>query len=174
MANEETTTEAEDSSESASGGNLKKIILLVLVALILIAASIGGTVFFMSGSEAQDNENPEGEAGEEVVQQPAVYVPIKPALLINFMHNGRRRLLEVSVTLMSRDMDVVNGLQANLQLIKHHTNNVISSHAFEELQTDEGKELMRQALLKKLQQVMLEEIQNDGVEQVLFESFVMQ
>lgn len=171
---DETVEEPKEGEEPAKSGNLKKIIIFAVLALILIAASIGGTVFFMSGSDANEEELAEAAAEEEPGLAPAVYVPIKPALLVNFMHNGRRRLLEVTVTVMSRDMDVITGLQANLQLIKHHTNNVISSHAYEELQTDEGKELMRQAVLKKLQELMQEEIGNDKVEQVLFESFVMQ
>lgn len=173
MADEENNNAEE---EASSGGGLKKIILLVVMALVLIGASVGGTLFFLGGDKAEEGEAAAtAEAAEpEETQSPAVYVPIKPALVINFMSNGRRRLLEVSVTIMSRDMEVVTALQSNIQLVKHNLNNVIASHAFEELQTDEGKELMRQAALKKMQDLMQQEIGNDKVEQVLFESFVMQ
>lgn len=174
MADEEASNAEE---ETSSGGGLKKIILLVVMGLVLIGASVGGTLFFLGGDKAEEGGDAaaaEAAAEPEDTQSPAVYVPIKPALVINFMSNGRRRLLEVSVTIMSRDMDVVTALQSNIQLVKHNLNNVIASHAYEELQTDEGKELMRQAALKKMQTLMQDEIGNDQVEQVLFESFVMQ
>jgi len=51
---------------------------------------------------------------------------------------------------------------------------LIGGQLYEEIQTAEGKELLRQQCLQELQKIMQEEIGKPGVEQVLYTNFVMQ
>lgn len=177
MADEEKTDGTEEGGEEKSGGGLKKIIIMAVVGLVLIGASIGGTIFFMSGGEdaAATGEGATAAAEEaEPEKLPAIYFPIKPALIVNFNNKGRRHLLQVSITIMSRDQETIAALQTHLPLVKNKLTMVIGSEAYEDLQTDEGRELLRQRVLDKLNAVMKEEINKSEVEQVLFEGFVMQ
>lgn len=177
MADEEKKDDAEAGSEEKSGGGLKKIIIMAVVGLVLIGASIGGTIFFMSSGDdaTAAGEGATAEAEEaEPEKLPAIYFPIKPALIVNFNNKGRRHLLQVSITIMSRDQETIGALQSHLPLVKNNLTMVIGSEAYEDLQTDEGRELLRQRVLDKLNAIMQQEINKSKVEQVLFEGFVMQ
>ena len=51
---------------------------------------------------------------------------------------------------------------------------LIGGQIFSEIQTAEGKELLRQQCLQEVQRLLEKEIGKPGVEQVLFTSFVIQ
>jgi flagellar FliL protein len=51
---------------------------------------------------------------------------------------------------------------------------LFSGQVYEELQTDEGRELLRQAALAELQTIIEKELGKPGIEKVLFTNLVMQ
>jgi flagellar FliL protein len=51
---------------------------------------------------------------------------------------------------------------------------LFSGESYEELQTHEGKELLRQKSLTALQELLQQEVGKSDIEEVLFTSFVMQ
>ena len=51
---------------------------------------------------------------------------------------------------------------------------LFGGEVYDELQTDEGKELLRQKALEVLQEIIKQEVGVNGVEEILFTSFVMQ
>ncbi len=178
----------DNDEQQAAGGALagkKKLILLVVAGLLVVAASIGGTLWLLGVFDGDGEPAPETAAGEQPAEQaagepagdkprPAMYFPIKPAFVVNFPSKGRQRYMQVDVTVMTRDPDVFNALQQHLPLIKNRLVMLMSGEVYEELQTHEGKELLRQKATEALQEVMQEELGKPGVEQVLFTNFVMQ
>lgn len=184
MAKEEKDSE-ENSNTAAAGGFLagkKKIILLAVLGLVLIAVSIGGTLLalsLLSDKEPMVDQAavPEGEAAAAaapaVVQKP-IYYPIKPAILVSFDARGRQRLLQAEITLMTRDNDVVAALELHMPMIRNALITVISGQTYEEIQSAEGKELLRVQCLQELQTLLQKEIGKPGLEQVLFTSLVLQ
>lgn len=179
MADEESTDVDESGSETAAAGGKKKLIIFVLLTLVLVGISVGGTLYFLGFFDppAPEPGTEEAAAQEtaEAAPQPAMYFPIKPAFVVNFQSRGRQRFLQTDVTVMTRDQRVFTALQSNLPLVKNRLVMILSGELYEELQTDEGKELLRQKAHEGLQQIILEEIgAEDGVEQVLFTNFVMQ
>jgi flagellar FliL protein len=168
--------EEEVKEEGQSGGGMKKIIILVVIGILLIAGSVGGTLFFLNSAKEEEAAAAQAaaDAAKKPQQQPAIYFPIKPPMVINFSSKGRRHLLQVSVTIMSRDSETMGAVQTHLPLIKNHLSMLISGEVYEDLQTDEGRELMRQKALEKLNQIMEQETGKPGIEQILFEGFVMQ
>ena len=172
--------DGEDNSPKAKSSGKLKIIIIVLVALLLVAGTVGGTLymlgFFEGGSTTEEqNESEEGD-NEAVVEKPksAMYYPIKPAFTVNFPSKGRQRYLQVDVTVLTRDMDAYSALQTHSPLVKNRLVMLFSGEIYEELQTHEGKELLRQKSLEALQGIMQQEIGKPGVEDVLFTNFVMQ
>lgn len=119
---------------------------------------------------------PEAQAAQaaQAAKAPAMYFPIQPAFVVNFQARGRTRYLQVDVTIMTRNPMVFDAIQMNLPLIKNRLVMLFGSGIYEELQTDEGKELMRQQALESLQKLMQQEIGTSEIEQVLFTNFVMQ
>ena len=181
---EEDDEQVQDEGEVAkkkAGSGKKKLIILIVVGLLVMAGAVGGTLFMLGFFDTGDDEGDAQGDAEDVVQEeviekpkPAMYFPIKPAFVVNFHSRGRQRYLQTELSVMTRDMEVFNAMQTHSPLIKHRMGMLLSGEVYEELQTDEGKELLRQKALNTLQEIMQQEIGKAGIEQVLFTSFVMQ
>lgn len=178
--NEESEGQEQSEAKETGGSGKKKLIILIVIGVLVISASVGGTLFllgFFGGGEDEEaqEENAE-EQVEEVIEKPkpAMYFPIKPPFIVNFQARGRQRFLQAEVTVMTRDMDIFNAMQTHAPLIKNRIVMLMSGEVYQELQTDEGKELLRQKVQQALQEIMQQEVGKEGVEEVLFTGFVMQ
>lgn len=161
---------------ASKGGGKKKIIILAILALLLIGASIGGTIFALK-MLAPPPEVVEEEVAPEPVEEtksPAIYFPIKPAIVVNFNYKGRQRYAQVEITLLIRDASVISAIELHAPMINNALILTISGQSYEDIQSAEGKELVRQACLQAVQKILEAEIGKPGVEQVLFTNFVMQ
>jgi len=173
---------AEDDTEveEESGGGKKKLIIMIVVGLVLVGLSVGGTLFalqMLGGDEAAEGGDPaavEEGAPVEEVKLPAIYFPLKPTIIVNFNARGRQRFLQAEVSLMVREEDVVAAIEEHSTMLQHGLLMLFSGQDYSELQTAEGKELLRQMALAEVQGMLEQEIGKPGVEQVLFTNFVMQ
>jgi len=166
----------ENTEEKPKGGK-GKLIMLVVVALLLIGGSVGGTLFFLGFFDPPPPTEEELAAQEEAAQAKpaAMYFPIKPAFVVNFQSRGRQRFLQTDVTVLTREPEVFAAIQQHPPLIKNRLVMILGGGIYQELQTNEGKELMRQQAHQGVQAIITEETGNeDGVEQILFTNFVMQ
>lgn len=170
----------EEPGQESSGGK-KKLLFLIIGALLLIGVSIGGTlaaIKFLAPPPAE-NEMAEEQASEPEEEappepQPAIYYPLKPAIIVNFDARGKQRFLQAELTLMTRDNTVVEAVELHMPMIRNSLVLLFSGQVYEELQTAEGKEMLRQQALHEIQALLEQEIEQPGVEQVLFTHFVMQ
>lgn len=171
--------EKEEDGVIEGGASKKKLIILIVVGILLIAASVGGTLFALkmfngSDTEISTEQGEEGEEGTPKVKLPAVYFPLKPAVIVNFQSRGRQRFLQAEVTLKIRDPDVVAAVELHMPMIRNALVMLLGGQEYEDLQTPEGKELLRQQALAEIQGLIENEIGKPGIEQVLFTNFVMQ
>lgn len=157
-----------------AGPNKKKLILLLVVGLVLVSLSVGGTLFALK----MYNQDPAEELAEgetaPAVKLPAVYFPLKPAIIVNFQARGRQRLLQAEVSLKLREADAVAAVELHMPMIRNALVMLLSGQVYEDMQTLEGRELLRQQALTEIQGILQTEIGKPGVEQVLFTNFVMQ
>lgn len=155
--------------EEASEAQQKKspLLLFIVIALVLVAGSIGGTLFFLSGGGDE-------EVVEEEVDPPAIYFAINPKFQTNYDVNGRPRLFQLAIALVTREQDVVDALGMHLPTIKSRLVILLSGQKFETLQTPEGRQQLREQSLAAVREILNAEIGKPGVEQVLFTDFVMQ
>ena len=163
----------------------KKLFLMIGIAVALVAISIGGTIAalkILSPAEPTADE----EEHAETTLAPAIYFEMTPNFTINFNVNGRQRYLQAAITLMYRDPTLEQLLKLHMPAIRNGLVMLLSAKSFDELQTNEGKEILRaealgiiQSQLKKEQEALAasgksEEVPTANVEQVLFTNFVMQ
>jgi flagellar FliL protein len=192
MADEENNNESaeeqgEDKAKKKIDPRKLKLAALIMLFLLLIGGSIGGTLYVLGvfdGGEpaeelaAEESAEPvseEGAADKLPAKPPAMYFPIKPAFVINYSARGRQRFLQAEVTVLTRDQQVFDAIQQHLPLVKNQLVMLFGGESYEDLQTDEGRELLRQKSIEVLQNTIAQEIgKEDGVEEVLFTSFVMQ
>jgi flagellar FliL protein len=182
---EENEGQEENNEEEKPKGNKKKLILFIALVLGLIGASVGGTLFVVKMLspepepvvELDEEGNPIEAEGEEEVEppkSPAIYFPLKPPLIVNYQARGRQRFLQAEITLMSRDDDVIEAVELHMPMIRNSLILLFSGQVYSELQTEEGRELLRQAALLELQGIMEKELGKPGIEKVLFTNLVMQ
>lgn len=193
MADEENNNQ--DAEEQEGEGKPKKkidprklkLIALIVTFVLLIGGSIGGTLFLLgvfdggeaveevASEETEETEGEEGAADKLPAKPAAMYFPIKPAFVVNYSARGRQRFLQAEVTVLTRDQQVFDAIQQHLPLVKNQLVMLFGGETYEDLQTDEGRELLRQKSIEVLQSTISQEIgKEDGVEEVLFTSFVMQ
>ena len=184
----EENEQEENSEEAKPKSNKKKLILFVLLVLLLIVVSIGGTLLAVKlltpepevVVELDAEGNPiepaieEAEVEEIKPKLPAIYFPLKPALIVNYQARGRQRFLQAEITIMAREDDVIEAVEMHMPMIRNSLILLFSGQVYEELQTDEGRELFRQAALAELQSIMEQELGKPGIEKVLFTNLVMQ
>jgi flagellar protein FliL len=82
--------------------------------------------------------------------------------------------LQVDISVLTREEDVIEAIQIHESMLRNSLVMLIGGQSFTEVQTAEGKELLRQQCLQELQRLLVQEIKKPGIEQVLFTSFVMQ
>lgn len=158
----------------------KQRILLILLALVLVSLSVGSTLallHFLGGPRVDEGVKLVPEAQEEPfepVKQQAIYYPLTEKLLVDYNVRGRSRILQVEISLMYRDNTLGQAIELHMPRIRNDLNSLFKGQDFEDLQTPEGKELVRQDALRQINAILEEEIGKTGVEQVLFTSFVMQ
>lgn len=180
----------------------KKLFMFIGLAVLLVLISVGATFFIVSkmmGSKHSSDDEASAESSEaaETVVAPAIYYPMKPNFTVNYDVNGRQRFLQAELTLMYRDPEVLKTLELHMPAVRNGLVMLLSSQVFEELQTAEGKEKLRAAALKIVQDTIAkeeaagaakaEESEEDkdkeksaehkaapNVEQLLFTQFVMQ
>lgn len=175
MAEAEQDQAGENQAKPKAGGK-KKLIILAAVLLGVIGISVGATLvalkFLAPAQEPAETAAAEEQAPPAPV--PAIYYPLKPPIVVNFSVKGRQRYLQAELTLMTRDASVISTIELHQSMIRNALIMLIGGHSFEDLQTAEGKELLRQACLQEIQRLLQQEIGKPGIEQVLFTDFVMQ
>ncbi len=172
---------ADEEEQEESGGGKKKMLLLIIIGVLLVLISIGGTVAVLTlfkeeppAVEGEEGAEAAEEEAEEEVKQPAVYYAVKPPLLLTYNDRGRQRYAQVEMTLMARSDAVITEVELHTSRIRNDLILAFSGLEFHEVQTPEGKELMRQQALQTVQRILTEEMGEPGVEQVLFTNLVMQ
>ena len=154
--------------EGESKGSSKLVIIIGVVVLLLVGG--GAAFFFMSGGDEEKSD--QEEEGEK--QKPAIYVPLRPAFVVNFHQRGRQRYLQINVSLMTRESAVTEAVNVHAPLIRSTLVTLFGSQELNELKTPEGKEALRELVLEELNTLLSENADTEGIEQVLFTSFVMQ
>jgi flagellar FliL protein len=177
MADEEVTNESDEKPNNSK----KKLILFIVLAIALIGLSIGGTLLALKllapATEVELELDADGNPIIEIVEEikgPALYFPLRPALIVNYNAKGRQRFLQTEISIMTRDEDVVAAVELHMPMIRNNLIILFSGQTYNELQTDEGRQLLKQDSLKELQNIMQQVIGKPGIEKVLFTNFVMQ
>lgn len=162
-------------NEKGKGG-MKKIIIIVL-ALLVVGG--GAAAYFMVGGDADqpstdqgDTNVAEAEQSEDFDQDP-IYLPLNPAFVVNFEHNGSIRYLQLSLQIMSYEQDAIDKVSNNMPAVRNSLIMLFSGQDYDYLNTVEGKESLRKEVLNSIHQVVRFK-NNLKVNDVFFTGFVMQ
>lgn len=116
---------------------------------------------------------------EEEVAEPAIfskplYIPIKPALVVNYGGEGKLKYIKVEISLRVKDTAASNAVRHHLPLIRDYLVSLFSRQNDENVDTIEGKERLRTTALEDVRTLLLEEDGDEGVLDLFFVHFVVQ
>ena len=103
-----------------------------------------------------------------------IYHTLHPNFVVNFEKPNRARFLQVSVEVMAFSDDVIDLVKQHSPVIRNNLLMIFSSQDAQLLSTRDGKEALRQEVLKEIQDILKQQTGKPGVEQAYFTSFVMQ
>ncbi|MCK5830013.1 MAG: flagellar basal body-associated FliL family protein [Methylococcales bacterium] len=169
--------EVEDSEEGEEKKSSKKIIIIGLVVLLLAGAG-GGYYFFMGNPEESEGDQTEEIIDEEEEVEDGVdeeiYYDMQQPLVVNFPKGSGANLIQVSISLLVKGEETVEALKKHEPMIRNNLLMAISAKGAKNLKTVEGKEALRDEMLKEVSHVMEKMTKTNKVMNVFFTTFVMQ
>ncbi|MCB1778171.1 MAG: flagellar basal body-associated FliL family protein [Candidatus Competibacteraceae bacterium] len=167
------------------GSGLLKILLFLIGGLILIGGSIGVTLFLTGALNKGANEeehmaaaSAHGGANSATapipLRGPPIYLPIDPAFIVNFEDQGMLRYLQIGLTIMARNQQIIDAVTQNMPQIRNDLILLFSNQKMEVLNSLNGKEKLRMQALAQIQGILTREIGIPGIEAVYFTAFVLQ
>ncbi|MEZ5550101.1 MAG: flagellar basal body-associated FliL family protein [Pseudomonadales bacterium] len=156
-------------TQTESKGSKKTLILFGVALLVAIGASVGGTIMFLG---VGDETAP--EAAVAPTPDKAIYHSLRPAFIINYVTGSKPRFLQAELTVMARNPAVIEAMIDHMPLVRSSIVTYLTDQDFFELQTQAGKESLREGIRALVDELLLREEQIQGVESVLLTNFVLQ
>ncbi len=161
----------DDDGSGKKGGS--KLLLIIIAAVVVLLIGGGAAFFLLSGDSEEEAEM----VAEEVVEEekaPAMYIPLKPPFVTHFDDSGRKRYLQLELTLMTRSDDSYTAVIKHLPKIRSNILTLVAAQLFDELQSPEGKEIMRESLVEEIRTLMEAEVGDPSIEDVYYTTFIIQ
>jgi flagellar FliL protein len=169
MADEEDVAEGEGGEGEGEAPPKSKKMLFIILAIVLLAGGGGGAFFFLKGGK--------GAADKAEVKPvlPPIYVNLDPPFVVNFEAESMVRFLQVTVSIMTRDMQVEEIIKKNDPRIRNDLLLLLSNQQYKDISTREGKEKLRAASLEAVRGIVKGAGgEGEKIEDLYFTAFVMQ
>jgi flagellar FliL protein len=163
--------EGEVAEEGASQGGKKRLILIIVAALVLVGGGAGA--WFAFGGKSDPNAKEARK--DEGPKLPPRYINLDPPFVVNFEAESMVRFLQVTVGVMTRDIEVEKLVKDNDPRVRNDMLLILSNQTYASVSTLEGKEQLRSRCLDAIRTIV-REMGGDAnkVEALYFTSFVMQ
>jgi len=158
-----------------SGGKSNKILLIALVALLLLVGG-GGAAFFLMGGDEKSATEGEGEhATEEKAEAKEVhYLELGKEFVVNLEDNSKVNFMQVEIQVMANTTEPLTLIEHHMPVIRNKLMLILSSQKYEEVNTREGKQKLRESIKQAIQEVLHEASPEANIEAVYFTSLIMQ
>ena len=154
----------------------KKLIILPVLLIV-----IAGALFFLgvipggggSATEAVEYD----EHGEPIVpSDDPIYLPLSPAFVVNFTHEGNLRYLQIELEVMYQDEDIIDRVSANMPAIRNALILLLSDQEYEILSSLAGKEQLRRQMIRTINELVLsdEELAAELAGEIFITNYIMQ
>lgn len=147
-----------------------------LAAVFVCLCALGA--FSVAPVYAQDEEAGEAAEGEEGEAPPiqAIYLPIKPAFVVNYGGAGRLRYLKVELTVRLNSADAANAVREHLPFVRNNLVMLFAAQTNASVTSQEGKEKILSDAREAIRDILEKEteVPRADVVEVLFTSFIVQ
>ncbi len=161
--------------------------LFIVLAVVLLLGGGGATLYFLKlppFGKTETSETAEAEEGDEAPNdeeededstgpKTARFHDFAP-FVVNFPRGGGARLFQVGFSVMAYDEETIEAVAKHEPMIRNNLLLLLGRYKPEDLRTPQGKEALRQAIVREVQKVL--DLRADGgtIETVFFTQFVMQ
>jgi flagellar FliL protein len=169
-----------DVEEAAPPAKKKRSLLkmLVLVTLLLGGAG-GGTWYFLQDHEAAPAPASKPGPAKAATAKPApskppVFVALEP-FTVNLQHeDASPQYLQVGLSLKVTESAIADAVKLHMPEIRNRVLLLLSGKKASEISTSEGKKTLSTELAREISQPLAGSIPPQGLDSVLFTSFVVQ
>ena len=151
---------------------MKKIILIAGCGLLFSAINIGGSVFLTRMLA------PPMAAAMAVVAEPlpseVFYHNVQPEFVVNFPGNAKSQFLMIEMVVATHDEEVIAILKEHDPQLRNSLLMMLAEETSEPLKTAEGKQLLRQKALAKIDEMVGTHYKADMIKDVFITRLVMQ
>jgi flagellar protein FliL len=162
---------------------LVKWLLLGFGVVLLVGVSVGTSIYVMKSmmaapadKTAEKNNETKAKENKNKSKEPkvAIYYKFDPPFVVNIQGQSGSRFLQLTLEAMTYDQAVSDQIDQNMPVIRNNILLLLSNLTSEQVATLEGKQKLREDILKEIQKVMKDKIGKPGVEEVYLTSIVMQ
>jgi flagellar FliL protein len=173
MATEKQAVEGtEDGADAPKKGGKKGLIIIIAAVLVLGGGGFGAWKAF-SGKKADGQEPAKEEEQKEVL--PPIYVNLDPPFVVNFEAEAAVRFLQVTVSIMTRDLETEKMVKDNDARVRNDMLMILSGQNYASVSSNEGKEALRARCLEAVRTIVKDmHGKPEKIEALYFTSFVMQ
>jgi flagellar FliL protein len=173
MAKDEKDLEGDEAA--AGGGGKKKLFIIIGAVVLLLLIGVGAAVMLMGGDEAPaEGEEAKAEEAEPVELVDPIYFDFKQQFVVSLPPGGRAKMLQISLQVMSRDQAVIDYINRNAPMLRHHLFNLFSTQDAAALYGREGREALAKAVEENLETHMKDSGFEGDVGAVYFSELVLQ
>lgn len=104
----------------------------------------------------------------------ALYIALQPAFVVNYGGVGQLKYLKAELSVRVQNNDAANAVRHHMPYIRNNLVLLLSSQTDETLETQLGKENLRQAALLEVRAVLEQENGSSGVVDLYFNNFILQ
>jgi flagellar FliL protein len=154
----------------------RKGLIIAIASVLVLGGGGGGAYFALAGKgEGEGAEKKAEKAAEPEARLPAQFVEMDPPFVVNFQPGSQARFLQVSVQLMTRELEMVHFIEHLKPIVRNDLLLLFGNKAVADVATPEGKEALRLATLEAVRKIIKAEGgKPEALEAVYFTSFVMQ
>jgi flagellar protein FliL len=166
-----TNDEVEEGTEAVPAKGGKKGLIVGLILLLVLGG--GGFAAFKLLGGKDDPKKKESAKKEQLL--PARYVTLDPPFVVNFEAESSVRFLQITIGIMTRDLEVEKIIKDNDPRIRNDLLLILGNQNYDSVSKLEGKEALRTRSLDAVRTVVKESGgESAKVEALYFTSFVMQ
>lgn len=166
---------AEEELELAepSGSNKKLFLLIGIVVLVLLLGG-GAAMYFMGVFDGDEGGEEAAPEAVEEVRKEAIYVALEPSFTVNLQSGSKARYLQIAVQVLVREPELEEALKTHSPAVRSQLLLLFSGKTSQDLSSVEGKQALQKETLDSIQKAIKDATGLEGIEAVLFTSFVMQ
>lgn len=113
-------------------------------------------------------------AQDEVKDEKAIYIPLKPPFVVNYGGVGRLKYLKAELSVRVNSTEAANSVRHHLPYIRNNLVLLFSKQSDADLDSQAGKEALRQQALAEIIAIVEVEDGETGIVDLYFENFVVQ